>query len=164
MGFVRFFFVRMSRLLKCVPVCVDVLCHARYMVLVRITLSLGNRSVSYPPSSVGNAITFDVVEDTGWNLTSSVSIIRNACVCGPYRRISLGPQVLKRIEQVSVRPYTVPTPHTFRCSEGGKESVTRITLGWVNRTVFYPYSAVEKCVQVFCDPATPSVSSSRRPC
>ena len=60
-------------------------------------IGLGNRSVFYPYSSVGNTFTFDVAQVTGSNLTSNVSVtetLARAHLKNTY--ISLVPQVLKR--------------------------------------------------------------------
>ena len=57
---------------------------------------LGNRSIFYPYSPVGNTLSFDVVEDAGSNLTSYVSFIETLARASLKTHISLVPQVLKR--------------------------------------------------------------------
>ena len=44
---------------------------------------LGNRSIVYPCSSAGTTLTFGVVEDTGSNLTSDVSLIETLARAAP---------------------------------------------------------------------------------
>ena len=43
---------------------------------------LGNRSIFYPGSSVGNTITFGIVEDTSSNPSSNISF-KTKCLCVP---------------------------------------------------------------------------------
>ena len=56
----------------------------------------GDRSIVYPYSSVGNTFTFDVVQVTGSNLTSSVSFTETLARAHLKKHISLVPQVMKR--------------------------------------------------------------------
>ena len=86
----------------------------------RIHVGLGKRLVFYPNSSVDNTSTFDVVEDTGSYPISSVSFVETLARASLKKHISLVRQVLKRIGQVSVRRYMVPTPPRSRRSEGGR--------------------------------------------
>ena len=57
---------------------------------------LGNRSVFYPYSSVGNTLTFDVVQVTDSNLTSKVSFTETLARAHLKKHIFLVPQVMKR--------------------------------------------------------------------
>ena len=59
-------------------------------------LGLGNRSIFYPYSSVGNTFTFDVVQVTGSNLTSNVSFTETLAREHLKKHISLDPQVMIR--------------------------------------------------------------------
>ena len=82
--------------------------HTRYHTsVIRLTLAgLGNRSIFYPGSSVGSAITFGIVEDTSANPTSNISfkeLLARASYC---QHVSLGPQDLDRSLGRHVRPYT----------------------------------------------------------
>ena len=70
-------------------------CLARYVVRINYP-GQGNRSILYPYSLVGNTLTFDVVEDTGSNLTSSVSSMEALARAPLNSSISLAPEVLKR--------------------------------------------------------------------
>ena len=99
---------------------------------------LGNGSISYRRSSVGNTPTFDVVEDTGSNPTSDVFFSKRLRV-RPKKRVSLGPQVLERGGYVHVLPYAdgIATSQISRRSEG-ERNVKRTTLGCVIERCFTP--------------------------
>ena len=57
---------------------------------------LGNRSIFYPYSSVGNTFTFDVVQVTGSSPTSGVSLTETLARAHLEKHISLVPKVMKR--------------------------------------------------------------------
>ena len=102
---------------------------------------LGNRSIFYPGSSVGNTITFGIVEDTSSTPTSNISFKRNARAYVIYHKhVSLSPQVLDRSSGSTYdlirRPANryVPKIPPFQ----GGENVKRFTLGWVIDRYFTP--------------------------
>ena len=105
-------------------------------------LGLGNRSIFCPYSSVGNTITFDVVEDTGSNLVSNVSFIEalacpslNACIF-PVSQLVI--EAKRGGQCTAVRGIDAPNIPPIR---GGGECCTDCP-GLGNRSTFYPYSSV----------------------
>ena len=106
---------------------------------------LGNRSKRYPYSSVGNTFTFDVVKDTGSNLTSNDSFIETLA------RASLQtyhPDYPNRYWNEAGRSAYGRTryrnPQNPAVQRGGEcyKDYPGDYLGLGNRSIFYPYSSV----------------------
>ena len=68
----------------------------RGTAIIVVRIRLGNRSIFYPHSSVGDTFTFGVVQVTGSNLTSNVSFTETLARAHLKTHISLDPQVMKR--------------------------------------------------------------------
>ena len=113
---------------------------------------LGNiRSVFHPPlyrSSVGDTITFDVVEDTDSNLTSNVylaSFIETLARASLNKYLLPGPPGIET-KRLYRSAYGRTQPDASKISpfrEGG--SVIRNTLGWIIDQLFYPTNNSSVC-------------------
>ena len=97
---------------------------------------MGNRSIFYPSSSAGNTITFNVVEDTGWNLTSNVSFIKMLARASLKTYLPGSPGIENEAGRSAYGRTRYRRPKYPAVQRGG--GVRRITLGWVLDPSFTP--------------------------
>ena len=97
---------------------------------------LGIRSIFYPFCSAGNTLTFDVVKDTGSNLTSNAYYIETLGRAPVKAHLPGSAGIAtKRVGKRSVVYGTdAPKLSLFR----GGQCVIRITLGWIIDRNFTP--------------------------
>lgn len=110
-------------MLTLVRPCLHTLGHCEYGGCFKAYPWLGYRSIFYPAGSAGSTFTFDVVDDTGSNLTSNINFVETLARVS-WKHISLCSKELERSMGRHGKPHT-EKPSTvrsqgFRLSEGAR--------------------------------------------